>query len=136
MSKGLIVLVVLVLIVLVLVGQYVSVRNQLVAKDQAVKAAWSQVDIVLQRRADLRLPRGAQRVVLEQGEVRTLRLFLGRSVEVGKPAAPLPADLAQQRERLLDAVFEQLGRGDLAGVVALAERQLPRLEERLEAIEV
>jgi len=33
--------------------QYVSVRNTLVAKDQAVKAAWSQVDIVLQRRADL-----------------------------------------------------------------------------------
>jgi LemA protein len=53
MGKGLIVLVVLVLIVLVLFGQYVGVRNQLVAKDQAVKAAWSQVDIVLQRRADL-----------------------------------------------------------------------------------
>src|SRR6266436_2884914 len=53
MSKGWIVLVVLVLIVLALFGQYVGVRNQLVAKDQAVKAAWSQVDIVLQRRADL-----------------------------------------------------------------------------------
>jgi len=53
MSKGLIVLVVLVVIVLALFGQYVGVRNQLVAKDQAVKAAWSQVDIVLQRRADL-----------------------------------------------------------------------------------
>jgi len=53
MSKGLIIGVVLVLIVLVLFGQYIGVRNQLVAKDQAVKAAWSQVDIVLQRRADL-----------------------------------------------------------------------------------
>ena len=53
MSKGWIVLVVLVVIVLALFGQYVGVRNQLVAKDQAVKAAWSQVDIVLQRRADL-----------------------------------------------------------------------------------
>src|ERR1700704_2738440 len=53
MSKGWIVLVVLVVIVLALFGQYVSVKNQLVAKDQAVKAAWSQVDIVLQRRADL-----------------------------------------------------------------------------------
>src|ERR1700688_4084444 len=53
MSKGLIVLVVLVVIVLLVFGQYVGVRNQLVAKDQAVKAAWSQVDIVLQRRADL-----------------------------------------------------------------------------------
>ena len=36
MSKGLIVLVVLVVIVLALFGQYVGVRNQLVAKDQAV----------------------------------------------------------------------------------------------------
>ena len=46
-------MVVLVVIVLAVFGQYVGVRNQLVAKDQAVKAAWSQVDIVLQRRADL-----------------------------------------------------------------------------------
>src|ERR1700692_1646882 len=53
MSKGLIVVVVLVVIVLALFGQYVGVKKNLVAKDQAVKAAWSQVDIVLQRRADL-----------------------------------------------------------------------------------
>jgi LemA protein len=51
--KALIVVVVLVLIVLIGFGQYISVKNTLVAKDQAVKAAWSQVDIVLQRRADL-----------------------------------------------------------------------------------
>ena len=53
MGKILIVLVVLVVIVLALFGQYIGVKNTLVAKDQAVKAAWSQVDIVLQRRADL-----------------------------------------------------------------------------------
>src|SRR5580692_7335533 len=53
MSKGLIVLAVLVVIVLALFGQYIGVKNNLVAKDQVVKAAWSQVDIVLQRRADL-----------------------------------------------------------------------------------
>jgi LemA protein len=47
------VVVVLVLIALIGFGQYVGVRNTLVTKDQAVKAAWSQVDIVLQRRADL-----------------------------------------------------------------------------------
>src|SRR5258708_3293795 len=52
MSKGIIVLIVLVLVVGVVL-QYVGVRNTLVSKDQAVKAAWSQVDIVLQRRADL-----------------------------------------------------------------------------------
>jgi LemA protein len=53
MGKGLIVIVVLVVILLAVFGQYIGVKNQLVAKDQAVKAAWSQVDIVLQRRADL-----------------------------------------------------------------------------------
>jgi LemA protein len=53
MSKGLIVIIILVLIALVVFGQYVGVRNTLVTKNEAVKAAWSQVDIVLQRRADL-----------------------------------------------------------------------------------
>ena len=53
MKTGLIVIVVLVLIALVAFGQYVGVRNTLVTKNEAVKASWSQVDIVLQRRADL-----------------------------------------------------------------------------------
>src|SRR5258705_13816823 len=53
MSKGIIVLIVLALLVGFVFMQYVGVRNTLVTKDQAVKAAWSQVDIVLQRRADL-----------------------------------------------------------------------------------
>jgi len=53
MSKGLIVIIILALIALVAFGQYVSVRNTLVTKNEAVKSAWSQVDIVLQRRADL-----------------------------------------------------------------------------------
>jgi LemA protein len=34
-------------------AMYVGRRNQLVVKSQAVSAAWSQVDVVLQRRADL-----------------------------------------------------------------------------------
>src|SRR6202158_2788862 len=53
MKKLWIVIGVLVLIALFAFGQYVSVRNTLVAKNENVKAAWSQVDIVLQRRADL-----------------------------------------------------------------------------------
>ena len=53
MKTGLIVIVVLVLIALVVFGQYVGIRNTLVTKNEAVKAAWSQVDIVLQRRSDL-----------------------------------------------------------------------------------
>ncbi|HVO59845.1 MAG TPA: LemA family protein [Terriglobales bacterium] len=53
MGKAALVLIILVVIALIFFGQYVGVRNTLVAKNQAVKAAWSQVDIVLQRRADL-----------------------------------------------------------------------------------
>src|SRR5690242_8918888 len=53
MGKGLIAVIIVVLIALLAFGQYVGVRNTLVAKNEAVKAAWSQVDIVLQRRADL-----------------------------------------------------------------------------------
>ena len=44
---------VLLIVVLMVFGSYVSARNQMVAKDQTVKAAWSEVDVQLQRRADL-----------------------------------------------------------------------------------
>jgi LemA protein len=57
MGKALIAVVVVVVIVgligLICVGAYVSTKNTLVSKNEAVKSAWSQVDIVLQRRADL-----------------------------------------------------------------------------------
>src|SRR6202451_3102353 len=53
MKAALVVIVLLVLIALIAFGQYVGIRNTLVTKNEAVKAAWSQVDIVLQRRADL-----------------------------------------------------------------------------------
>jgi len=53
MGKGLIALIILALIALVVFGQYVTVRNTLVSKNEAVKSAWSEVDVNLQRRADL-----------------------------------------------------------------------------------
>jgi len=57
MGKGLgivlAVVAVLVLVVLMVFGSYVSAKNQMVAKDQGVKAAWSEVDVQLERRADL-----------------------------------------------------------------------------------
>jgi LemA protein len=34
-------------------GSYVSAKNQMVSKDEVVKAAWSDVDVQLQRRLDL-----------------------------------------------------------------------------------
>jgi LemA protein len=51
--KLLAVLVVLILIVVMLGSMYVSRRNEMVRKNEAINAAWSQVDVVLQRRADL-----------------------------------------------------------------------------------
>jgi LemA protein len=42
-----------VLIALIVGGSYVSSRNQMVRKNETVKQTWSQVDVVLQRRADL-----------------------------------------------------------------------------------
>jgi LemA protein len=44
---------VLVIVILMVFGSYVSAKNQMVAKDQIVKSAWSEVDVQLQRRADL-----------------------------------------------------------------------------------
>lgn len=53
MKTGVIVLVVVAVLALLVGGAYVSARNQMVTKNEAVKSAWSEVDVVLQRRADL-----------------------------------------------------------------------------------
>src|ERR1700689_4947588 len=89
MSKGLIVflviLAVIALFAFIVFGQYVGVRNTLVAKNEAVKAAWSQVDIVLQRRADL-IP----------NLVETVKGIAGQEQKVF-------GDIAAARSRLLSA---------------------------------
>ncbi|HET7150434.1 MAG TPA: LemA family protein [Candidatus Acidoferrum sp.] len=53
MKSLIVVVVILVVIALILGGSFVSRRNQMAIKREAVNAAWSQVDVVLQRRADL-----------------------------------------------------------------------------------
>ena len=53
MKKGYVVLGVVVLVALMLGGMYVGRRNVMVQKNETVKSAWAQVDVVLQRRADL-----------------------------------------------------------------------------------
>ena len=53
MKKGLAILVVVVLLALAIGGMYVGRRNEMVRKNETVKSAWAQVDVVLQRRADL-----------------------------------------------------------------------------------
>ena len=53
MKIGLVILVVLLILALILGSSYVGRRNQMAVKREAVNAAWAQVDVVLQRRADL-----------------------------------------------------------------------------------
>lgn len=48
-----VVAIVIILILLIGFGMYFSVKNTLVQKNEAVKSTWSQVDVVLERRADL-----------------------------------------------------------------------------------
>ena len=53
MKIGLIIIVILVVLGFWLGGTFIGHRNDMVRKKEAVNAAWSQVDVVLQRRADL-----------------------------------------------------------------------------------
>ncbi len=93
MSKGLgitlAVLGVLLLVVFMVFGSYVSAKNQMVGKDQAVKASWSEVDVQLERRADL-IP----------NLVSTVKGFTKEEISVF-------ADIAQAREGLMNAQTPQ-----------------------------
>jgi LemA protein len=53
MKAVIVILVVLLILAFVLGSAYVGRRNQMVVKREAVNSAWAQVDVVLQRRADL-----------------------------------------------------------------------------------
>jgi LemA protein len=53
MKAALVVLIVLVIIALMFGSSFIGRRNQMAIKREAVNAAWAQVDVVLQRRADL-----------------------------------------------------------------------------------
>jgi LemA protein len=53
MKNAIIVLVVLLIVALAVGGMYVARRNEMVVKNETVKSAWAEVDVVLQRRADL-----------------------------------------------------------------------------------
>ncbi len=53
MKIGLIILLIVVVVLIGVGGKFVSVRNNLVNQREAINAQWSQVDVALQRRADL-----------------------------------------------------------------------------------
>ncbi|HUA98012.1 MAG TPA: LemA family protein [Terracidiphilus sp.] len=80
---------VLVLVVLMIFGSYVSAQRQMVAKDQAVKSTWSEVDVQLERRADL-IP----------NLVETVKGFT-------KEESSVYGEIAQAREGLMNAQTPQ-----------------------------
>src|ERR1700722_17330334 len=53
MKIAIIAVVVLVILALIVGRSFIGIRNQMAVKKEAVNAAWAQVDVVLQRRADL-----------------------------------------------------------------------------------
>jgi LemA protein len=53
MKIGLLILVIVLILALILGSSFVGRRNQMAIKRETVNAAWAQVDVVLQRRADL-----------------------------------------------------------------------------------
>src|ERR1700720_4448082 len=85
MKTGIVILVILLILALVLGSAYVSRRNQMAIKREAVNAAWSQVDGGLQRRADL-IP----------NLVETVKGFAAQEVTVF-------GDIAKARSALLSA---------------------------------
>src|SRR6202165_5290642 len=115
MKKVLIVLIVLVVVALMLGSSFISRRNQMAVKREAVNAAWSQVDVVLQRRADL-IPNLVETVkgfaIQEQtvfGDIAKARsALLGASTPAGKIAANGQLDGALGRLLVLVENYPQL----------------------------
>ena len=90
-----IVAVVIILILLIVGGMYVSIKNTLITKNEAVKSSWAQVDVVLQRRADL-IPNLVETVkgIAKQeqtvfGEIAEAR---SRLLSAGTPAGKIAAN--------------------------------------------
>jgi LemA protein len=53
MKKGWAIIIVILVMALIFGTMYVSARNQMVRKSEAIKSDWAQVDVALERRADL-----------------------------------------------------------------------------------
>ncbi|HEV2297923.1 MAG TPA: LemA family protein [Candidatus Acidoferrales bacterium] len=53
MKKSWAISIVIILIIVIFGGMYISARNQMVRKNETIKSDWAQVDVVLERRADL-----------------------------------------------------------------------------------
>src|SRR5207248_10566709 len=97
--KALIVVAVLVLILLAIFGSYIGAKNQMVTKNEAVKSAWSQVDVVLQRRADL-IPNLVDTVKGIAGQEQTVFGEIARARSALLSASSPAAQLAANRQQI------------------------------------
>jgi LemA protein len=115
MKKGLIVLAVIVLIAFLLGSSFIARKNQMVIKREAVNAAWAQVDVVLQRRADL-IPNLVETVkgfaIQEQtvfGDIAKARsALIGANTPAAKIAANGQLDSALSRLLVIVENYPQL----------------------------
>src|SRR3989475_10784201 len=115
MKKALVVLLVLAVIALILGSSFISRRNQMAIKREAVNAAWAQVDVVLQRRADL-IPNLVETVkgfaVHEEqvfGEIARARsALIGAKTPADKIAANGALDSALSRLLVITENYPQL----------------------------
>jgi LemA protein len=115
MKAGIVVLVVILILAFLFGSAYVNRRNQMAIKREAVNAAWAQVDVVLQRRADL-IPNLVQTVkgyaVQEQtvfGDIANARAALiGAKTPADKIAANGQLDNALSRLLVIVENYPQL----------------------------
>jgi LemA protein len=115
MKIGLVIVVILLVLALILGSSYVGHRNQMAIKREAVNAAWAQVDVVLQRRADL-IPNLVETVkgfaVHEEqvfGEIARARsALIGAKTPTDKIAANGALDSALSRLLVITENYPQL----------------------------
>src|SRR5258707_13399940 len=115
MKIALAILAILLVIGLLLGSSFVSRRNQMAIKREAVNAAWSQVDVVLQRRADL-IPNlvetvkgyAAQEVTVFGDIAKARSALLSASTPTDKIAANQRLDSALGRLLLVVENYPQL----------------------------
>jgi LemA protein len=104
--KALIAVIVIVVLLFAVGGSYVGAKNQMVTKNESVKAAWSQVDIVLQRRADL-IPNLVETVKgFAKQEQAVIKSVTDARAALG--GAQTPADKIQANSRLDGALSRLL----------------------------
>ncbi len=115
MKAAILIVVILLILAFVLGSAFVSRRNQMAIKREAVNAAWAQVDVVLQRRADL-IPNLVETVkgyaVQEQkvfGDIAAARAALvGAKTPTDKIAANGQLDSALSRLLVIVENYPQL----------------------------